>query len=603
MQPEESSPTATDVVPVFNTAEKSATFRKRRLSCPKHHLEEDAAKAAEAATNYGYDEEQGEQQQNPPPEEEEENDKAHTFRKRRLSLTLNKPQNGEAGAASDEEEESSSWGLRPSQRRRLSVASGASGSSATQGQQQQQPSTLTRHKSLTIHSSELLGGPLPPPSPAVQDMNILYRQQPAPPPQLSLDHPASGLQMPGNLTKKQQRRLLNPRWKKRHHPTDDSKLPFPKEIVGTYSCHGVEPIYGSEYDEQEEDNEIEEFDEGIEESLNEDTPAGVVNGDTTAIPLTKRDDTVAGDDLNKASLEQFATTNGEPELAPPTKPTMAAKINQDRGGIAFPYGNSRKTALFAVYDGHGQGGELVSQYALHEIQRRLERHASFKSDLETAFKETFVSVDSDLREEPIIEPFYAGTTACVALLSDSKLTLANAGDSRAVLAQRTKNGEVTTCTALDLTQDQNPDSPAEQARIESMGGFVSGPPGPGLSSRVWLDSDLTQIGLAMARSIGDHAIAEVGVIAEPVVTSRTLEPQDDFMILASDGVWEFLSSQNAVDIVAEHLESRGATKACQALIEAAASRWHDEEGEYRDDITAIVVRLPNLWDSAASTTQ
>jgi post-segregation antitoxin (ccd killing protein) len=41
--------------------------------------------------------------------------------------------------------------------------------------------------------------------------------------------------------------------------------------------------------------------------------------------------------------------------------------------------------------------------------------------------------------------------------------------------------------------------------------------------------------------------------------------------------------------------SRGATKACQALIEAAATRWHEEEGAYRDDITAVVVCLQKLW--------
>ena len=64
---------------------------------------------------------------------------------------------------------------------------------------------------------------------------------------------------------------------------------------------------------------------------------------------------------------------------------------------------------------------------------------------------------------------------------------------------------------------QNPDSPAEMARIVKAGGFVSPPPEPGLSARVWLDAEFTQVGLAMARSIGDHAVKGVGVIAEPEV--------------------------------------------------------------------------------------
>ena len=103
---------------------------------------------------------------------------------------------------------------------------------------------------------------------------------------------------------------------------------------------------------------------------------------------------------------------------------------------------------------------------------------------------------------------------------------------------------------MDLTKDQNPDSPEEQARIERMGGFVSPPPEPGLSARVWLDPEFRQIGLAMGRSIGDHALKDVGVIAEPVVTTYDVTPEDDFLVLATDGVWEFLSSQQAVAIVA-----------------------------------------------------
>jgi len=118
----------------------------------------------------------------------------------------------------------------------------------------------------------------------------------------------------------------------------------------------------------------------------------------------------------------------------------------------------------------------------------------------------------------------------------------------------------------------------------------------GLSSRVWLDKEWSQIGLAMARSIGDHAVKSIGVIAEPVVSFHDVNENDKFLILATDGVWEFITSAEAVKIVAKHLH-KGATKACQILIEAAAAKWHDEEGDYRDDITALVIRLQHLWES------
>eukprot|EP00549_Striatella_unipunctata_P025816 CAMPEP_0118725976 /NCGR_PEP_ID=MMETSP0800-20121206/33438_1 /TAXON_ID=210618 ORGANISM="Striatella unipunctata, Strain CCMP2910" /NCGR_SAMPLE_ID=MMETSP0800 /ASSEMBLY_ACC=CAM_ASM_000638 /LENGTH=383 /DNA_ID=CAMNT_0006634733 /DNA_START=11 /DNA_END=1162 /DNA_ORIENTATION=- len=338
-----------------------------------------------------------------------------------------------------------------------------------------------------------------------------------------------------------------PPWQKRRHLRSSfdeaEQLPFPKDIVGTYSCHGIEPIYA----EEQED------------------------------------------------------TGEEPS---PTKPIMIAKTNQDRGGVAYPYGNSRRTALFAAYDGHGHGGEQVSQFALHEVQRRLEHHPDFNSDIEKAFQDTFIEVDEALTMEPEIEPLFGGTTACVALVRENTISISNVGDSRAVLGQRQKledeakeNDENEAMIAIDLTEDQNPDSVGEQERIEQSGGFVSPPPEEGLSARVWLDADCTQIGLAMSRSIGDHAVKGVGVIAEPVVTSHEWGENDEFIIIATDGVWEFIESQTAVDVVAEHLaKGKGASEACQALIEAAAAKWHEEEGDYRDDITAVVVRLNHLWE-------
>lgn len=492
--------------------EKSQTFRKRRLSLPMHHI---TAAAASTVLPDG-------------------DEKAQTFRKRRLSLTLHN------NSRSVDE---------PPTRRPRRASETSAGSAAD---------SLRNFPSNTLHADELLSHHEAPPSPAVHSDNVLYRHRPLPAPPGPLSALAST--------------SLAPRWRRRHTIKEESKLPFPRHVVGTFSCHGMEPVYDSEY--EEEDEEEEEEDEGWDEE----SPAAE-EGTTT-------DEAVS----DPAPAETPADTAALLKTV--------AKINQDRGGVAFPYGNSRKTALFAVYDGHGQGGELVSQFCLHEIQRRLEKHPKFSTDLALAFRETFVSVDEALKIEPIIEPLYAGTTACVVLLQDQKLTIANAGDSRAVLARKSKG--TSKWQAIALTEDQNPDLPGEMERIVEMGGYVTASPQPGLSARVWLDKDCTQIGLAMARSLGDHAVADVGVIADPVVTEYELDAEDEFMILASDGVWEFLDSADAVAIVGANLD-RGATKACQALIEAAAAKWHEEEGEYRDDITAIVVRLQNLWKDNAVT--
>jgi protein phosphatase 2C family protein 2/3 len=148
-------------------------------------------------------------------------------------------------------------------------------------------------------------------------------------------------------------------------------------------------------------------------------------------------------------------------------------------------------------------------------------------------------------------------------------------------------------SAKDLSRDHKPDDADEMARIKQWGGFVSPAPDPGLSARVYLDAEFTMIGLAMSRSIGDYAVKAVGVIPDPETFVFELEKVDRFMILASDGVWEFITSGEAVDIVQKSL-SGGADcdAACQVLIETAAKLWQREEGDYRDDITAIVVRFP-----------
>jgi serine/threonine protein phosphatase PrpC len=92
---------------------------------------------------------------------------------------------------------------------------------------------------------------------------------------------------------------------------------------------------------------------------------------------------------------------------------------------------------------------------------------------------------------------------------------------------------------VDLSFDQKPDTPEEMIRIKAMGGHVTPSQGDGSPSRVWHNLR----GLAMARSIGDHNAATVGVIAKPEVLEFDIVDEDVFMIVASDGVWEMIDSQ------------------------------------------------------------
>ena len=95
-------------------------------------------------------------------------------------------------------------------------------------------------------------------------------------------------------------------------------------------------------------------------------------------------------------------------------------------------------------------------------------------------------------------------------------------------------------------------------------------------------------GLAMSRSLGDSLAANVGVIAEPDVAVHKVSPNDKCLLLASDGVWEFLTNEEAVETVKPFVEKRDPAAGCSAIIQKARQRWEQEE-EAIDDITAVLI--------------
>ena len=296
--------------------------------------------------------------------------------------------------------------------------------------------------------------------------------------------------------------------------------PFPKDVMGTFSCHGIEPGY----------------EEGDEDGIHQ-------------------------------------------------------KDNQDRGCCVYPFKSHPREALFMVLDGHGPQGDAVSEFAMRQVVVSLERSENMLEDPETTLKDAFIKTNAALMVTPI-EYMTSGTTLVAVYMRETHFWIAHVGDSRVVCAVQEGDGLV----AHNACEDHKPDNPEEKARIEAWGGFVSPAPEEGMSSRVWLDEDWTMIGLAMARSIGDYAVKAVGVIPEPEVQRHDVTENHKFMILASDGVWEFISSQEAVEIVASKIHL-GADMACENLIHQATERWAEEEGDYRDDITAIVFTFPLPWET------
>ena len=161
---------------------------------------------------------------------------------------------------------------------------------------------------------------------------------------------------------------------------------------------------------------------------------------------------------------------------------------------------------------------------------------------------SFDATSRGLYNDSGIDIYFSGSTCVTVLIVGNKIFCANVGDSRAVLA-REQDGKL---IGFAMNRDHKASEPDEEHRILTNGGRVEafkdsvgryvGP------QRVWhLNENIP--GLAMSRSFGDHCAAQVGVIADPEVSEMNLSEKDKFIVIASDGVWEFLSNDEVVRII------------------------------------------------------
>jgi len=107
--------------------------------------------------------------------------------------------------------------------------------------------------------------------------------------------------------------------------------------------------------------------------------------------------------------------------------------------------------------------------------------------------------------------------------------------------------------------------------------------------RVWL-KDEDRPGLAMSRSFGDTIACRAGVHAVPEVKVFEFSEEDKIIVLASDGVWEFLDNEQVASIVYPYFFSKNAEAAAESLIKEAYKSWKREESVV-DDITCIIIFL------------
>ncbi|KAG2319279.1 hypothetical protein Bca52824_012492 [Brassica carinata] len=202
--------------------------------------------------------------------------------------------------------------------------------------------------------------------------------------------------------------------------------------------------------------------------------------------------------------------------------------------------NPQSTAhFFGVYDGHG--GAQVANYCRERMHLALaeevEKEKPMLCDDDTwqekwkrALFNSFLRVDSEIES---VAPETVGSTSVVAVVFPTHIFVANCGDSRAVLCR----GK----TAIPLSTDHKPDREDEAARIEAAGGKVIR----------WNGARVFGV-LAMSRSIGDRYL-KPSIIPDPEVTAVRRVREDDCLILASDGVWDVMTDEEACEMARKRI--------------------------------------------------
>lgn len=265
--------------------------------------------------------------------------------------------------------------------------------------------------------------------------------------------------------------------------------------------------------------------------------------------------------------------------------------------------------FFSVCDGHGLNGHHVSQfikeYLPFYIEKQIDKDQDFKhndkigemySKIPGYLNAAFQRVHEDLLKQKY-DVQLSGST-CVAVLFDrNSIFCGNAGDSRAVLYSINRNqgnsSKGATCGITPLSEDHKPCMPVEKKRVLSVGGRVDtikGNMGQNLGPmRVWL-MEQDAPGLAMSRSIGDYVAHSVGVSTAAEVMRFELCPDDKFIIIASDGVWEFLTNEDVAKIVWPFFLKNSPEQAGNAIVRAAAQKWRENDSVI-DDITCVTIFL------------
>ncbi|EFJ05151.1 hypothetical protein SELMODRAFT_137590 [Selaginella moellendorffii] len=237
-----------------------------------------------------------------------------------------------------------------------------------------------------------------------------------------------------------------------------------------------------------------------------------------------------------------------------------------------------KVLFVGVYDGHK--GSLTSKLCADNLHKDLETRMNKARRMFGIASAQKAGSTSSITHQSLNKNWLrmVGSTAIVALVYKERIVVANAGNCRCVLS-RDK-------VAVDLSRDHSPELEMERKRIEACHGFVE-------NGRLYHCN--REANLKVSRAIGCLIFKSKDykkcpkVICEPEVTEVDIEHGDEFLVVASDGIWSAMSSQEVIDFVGERVQCcKGRiSDVCSQLIHHCL----DKEACSRDNMTVVIIKL------------
>ncbi|CAG8603244.1 21536_t:CDS:2 [Dentiscutata erythropus] len=236
--------------------------------------------------------------------------------------------------------------------------------------------------------------------------------------------------------------------------------------------------------------------------------------------------------------------------------------------------DKKEYSYFGVFDGHS--GQKVAKYSEENLHVRIANDSKFETDIISAIKNGFLGTDDDMKNNPSLQNDPSGCTAVIAIVTpDSEIYVGNAGDSRAVLSE---DG-----VAIPMSDDHKPSNPDESDRITEAGGYI--------------EFGRVNGNLSLSRALGDFEFkqntklgAEKQIVtAYPDVKKHGIKIEStEFLVLACDGIWDCLKSQDVVSFIRKNIaEHNDLKRACEDLMERCLSETGD--GSIGTDNMTIII--------------